>query len=259
MKLRLLLLLFCCSILSTTFAQVGIGNATPEAMLDITSSDAGVLLPRVNLTSETDKTTVTNPNTGGDPVNGTLVWNTGIDPGTGVFLAPAGFYYWQNTRWIELTGNNEQQVYIGRVVIEAADFAAPMKRKIIDGILFQPRSIEFTAISNTETENGKYIQSTAANDKNNSVGYTFGYAKAIATDPFIEQIAISGAGSGRSINRVGNYSSTNHCFAAQFVNQEAVNLGRTSGSLLSFNSDGFTLTIEEFTDPIVLLYKAYKY
>lgn len=227
-------------------AQVGIGTAAPEAALDVSSTNAGLLLPRIALTSVTVVAPITNPN-GGAVVDGTMIWNTGTGG-----VTPAGYYYWQNSRWNQLI-NNEPQVFIGRVVINAAG------SQTIMGIPFRPTSIEFTAISNTETENGGHVRSTNANNKDNSVGYTFGYAKSIATSPFIEQIAISGAGSGASINRVGNYSSTNHCFAAQFVNQEAIDQGRTSGSLTSFNTNGFTINVTDFRDPIVLLFKAYRY
>ncbi len=235
----------------TLNAQVGIGTELPQAALDISATNAGVFLPRIALTSLTTAAPVTNPNSGA-VVDGTMIWNTGA------IIAPAGIYYWQSGKWNQLV-NNEQQVFVGRMVVSAADFAAPNRRKTIAGIPFSPRTIEFTAISNTEVENGNYITSTNANNKDNSVGYTFGYAKIITTTPFIEQIAISGAGSGASINRVGNYSSIARCFAAQFVNQDAVNQGRTSASMFSFNPNGFALTIEEFTDPIVVIYKAYKY
>ena len=248
------LFIVCLSLIAISLqAQVGLNTTFPQAYLDINATDAGVLLPRITLTDVNTAAPVTNPD-GGALVEGTMVWNTG----TGA-LTPAGYYYWQSGRWNQILSNNEQQVFVGRMVVSAADFAAPNRRKNIVGIPFTPRTLEFTAISNTETENGNYIQSTGSNNKDNSVGYTFGYAKRISTSPFIEQIAISGAGSGASINRVGNYSSTARCFAAQLVDQNANSQGRTSASLFSFNTNGFTLTIEEFTDPIVVIYKAYKY
>lgn len=48
------------------FAQsVGIGTATPDASarLEVSSSNQGVLIPRVSLSSPTDATTIANPAT----------------------------------------------------------------------------------------------------------------------------------------------------------------------------------------------------
>lgn len=62
----------------TIKSQVGIGTATPDpsSILELSSSDKALILPRVSLTSTTDITTVTNP------VKGLLVYNLS-DSGTG--------------------------------------------------------------------------------------------------------------------------------------------------------------------------------
>lgn len=76
-------------------AQVGIGTATPNAssMLDITSTNKGLLIPRVALISTSDVATIASP------VTSLLVYNSG-------FL-PNGYYYWNGTLWVLLaTGNN---------------------------------------------------------------------------------------------------------------------------------------------------------
>jgi hypothetical protein len=242
-----LLLVF---LFNTSEAQVGLQTNEPKGALDIDSSDSGVLLPRIALTSLTTAAPVTNPN-GGVLVDGTMIWNTGT-----AGVAKTGFYLWENNQWNLVVSENKPQIFIGRMLISATDFSTGTKT--ITGIPFSPRTVEFTAISNTETLNGGYTRSGAGNDANNSVSYTFGYAKVIAASPFIEQIAIAGAGSGASINRVGNYSSTSRCFAAQFVDQNANNQGRTSAAMSSFTSDGFVLSIEEFTDPVVVLIRAYR-
>jgi hypothetical protein len=52
-----------------TFAQVGINTTTPKAALDVESTNNGMLIPRVQLTSDLDSTTVVNPNAG------LLEWN----------------------------------------------------------------------------------------------------------------------------------------------------------------------------------------
>jgi hypothetical protein len=76
-------------------AQVGIGTTTPatSSALDITSTNKGLLIPRVALISTSDVATIASP------VTSLLVYNSG-------FL-PNGYYYWNGTLWVLLaTGNN---------------------------------------------------------------------------------------------------------------------------------------------------------
>lgn len=85
-----------------SLAQVGVNTTTPKAALDVESSNNGILIPRVQLTSALDITTVVNPNLG--PLEtSTMVYN----------LAPAGmapndvlsgFYFWNGARWIPISG-----------------------------------------------------------------------------------------------------------------------------------------------------------
>lgn len=90
-----------------SMAQVGINTTSPSAMLDVNSTNNGMLIPRVNLTSIFDNTTVVNPQ-GGALVTSTVVYNT-----TAAGVAPnnvlQGFYYWNNTlsRWIPIGGTND--------------------------------------------------------------------------------------------------------------------------------------------------------
>ena len=77
-------------VISTLQAQVGIGTANPDAssMLDITSTNSGLLVPRVALTDVSDVTTITAPATS------LLVYNSGF--------APNGYYYFNGTIWVQL-------------------------------------------------------------------------------------------------------------------------------------------------------------
>ncbi len=78
------------------YAQIGIGTTTPAggSVLDISSADKGILVPRVNIA---DLTTIT-PITGGTTV-GLLVWNTNATTG-------AGFHYWDGGDWIPIGGSS---------------------------------------------------------------------------------------------------------------------------------------------------------
>ncbi len=82
----------------TLKAQVGIGTTNPAqgSMLDIDSSDKGILIPRVALTATTDVTTIT-------PAAslGLLVFNTAT-AGAGTTAVSEGFYYWNGSLWVRI-------------------------------------------------------------------------------------------------------------------------------------------------------------
>lgn len=89
--------IFLATIISIGFsiavnAQVKVGNnpttITPSAVLDVESTNKGVIFPRVPLTSSTDVTTIASPATG------LLVYNTGTGG-----LSPAGYYFWNGSSW----------------------------------------------------------------------------------------------------------------------------------------------------------------
>lgn len=79
-------------------AQVGIGTEepSPAALLDIVAEDRGILIPRVQLNSITDATTINGGN-----VESLLVYNSTAGN------IPVGFYYWHNNRWNRLVSDAE--------------------------------------------------------------------------------------------------------------------------------------------------------
>jgi hypothetical protein len=97
------ILLFSISII-TLNAQVGVGTTTPEGALDISSASAGFLLPRTNLMNTSDVTTVKNPQ-GGDPAEGTLIYDEGTN-------LSDGFYYFDGTKWNALM-TADKDTYLG--------------------------------------------------------------------------------------------------------------------------------------------------
>ncbi len=85
------------------FAQVGINTTAPKAALDVESTNNGVLIPRVQLTSILDNTTIINPNTG-PLITSTLVYNmapAGVVPNNVI----PGFYYWNGSQWVSISGS----------------------------------------------------------------------------------------------------------------------------------------------------------
>ncbi|PKA83387.1 hypothetical protein ATE92_1539 [Ulvibacter sp. MAR_2010_11] len=96
-------------------AQVGIGTTTPQpgSILDISTSNKGVLVPRVNIASLNTIAPIT-----GGATEGLLVYNTNATTG-------AGFHYWNNTVWVPIiskdwkqggnTGTNPATDFIGTI------------------------------------------------------------------------------------------------------------------------------------------------
>jgi hypothetical protein len=89
-----------------TLGQIGINTTFPKGALDIESINTGVLIPRVQLTSTLDNTTVINP-VGGALSTSTLIYNiapAGVVPNNVLI----GFYFWNNStsKWIPIQGNS---------------------------------------------------------------------------------------------------------------------------------------------------------
>jgi len=96
--MRTTIFVFLLLLTSFNYAQnIGINNtgAIPNAsaMLDVESTDKGVLIPRVNIADLTTAAPVTTPATS------LLVYNTNTTTGE-------GYYYWDATKWVKLLDGN---------------------------------------------------------------------------------------------------------------------------------------------------------
>ncbi|TYB79829.1 tail fiber domain-containing protein [Bizionia myxarmorum] len=91
------------------FAQVGIGTTSPApgAVLDVTSTNKGFLVPRVDIA---DLSTIA-PVTGGTTA-GLLVWNTNATTGI-------GYHYWNGSRWIPFGNGGINWALIGNAATTA--------------------------------------------------------------------------------------------------------------------------------------------
>ncbi len=89
-SLHQLIVILLILIANTIQAQIGIGNASPDpsSVLDVTSANSGVLIPRINLLNNTDVITIPTPATS------LLVYNSGFSPN--------GYYYWNGSTWVQL-------------------------------------------------------------------------------------------------------------------------------------------------------------
>ncbi|TWI14603.1 hypothetical protein IP98_00566 [Flavobacterium cauense R2A-7] len=80
-------------------AQVGVGTTVPNGALDVTSSNDGLLIPRVALAATNLAAPLTSPTVS------ELVYNTATV--AGINGVNPGYYYWDGTLWIALsTGKN---------------------------------------------------------------------------------------------------------------------------------------------------------
>jgi hypothetical protein len=79
-------------------AQVGINTTTPAdgAMLDVTATDKGILIPRVALVAKNMSDPITP-----EPVESLLVFNTATSGTAPNDVAP-GYYWWDGVQWVAL-------------------------------------------------------------------------------------------------------------------------------------------------------------
>jgi len=99
MKKSLFLLMISCSYVLAQ--NVGIGTTSPHASakLEVSATDKGLLIPRVNLVAANNPAPVTSPATG------LLVFNTATS-GTYPNDVYPGYYYWNGTRWVRQVSQN---------------------------------------------------------------------------------------------------------------------------------------------------------
>lgn len=121
MKKIYLSIVFCIGVLHGILAQnIGInasGSApAPSAMLDVSSTNSGLLIPRVALTAITSSSPVTSPATS------LLVYNTAT-AGTSPNNVIPGYYFWNGTTWsLLIAASSSGRVGIGNTApTEALD------------------------------------------------------------------------------------------------------------------------------------------
>lgn len=79
------------------YGQVGLqtDNPDPSSVLDIVSSNKGILIPRVSLTND-----LSDPSPVAAPATGLLIFNNGP-------TQPAGFYFWNGSKWEAVGGTSD--------------------------------------------------------------------------------------------------------------------------------------------------------
>ncbi len=89
-------------------AQTGIGTTNPDASakLEVNSSNKGFLPPRVSLTASNVSSPIASP------ANGLIVYNTAT-AGTAPNNVSPGYYYWNNSAWINIIGSTTSSTITG--------------------------------------------------------------------------------------------------------------------------------------------------
>ena len=104
-----LYLIIACILSLSMSAQVGINTTSPEGVLDIGNSTAGIVYPVVSLTNLTAET-ISNPN-GGSIVAGTTIYNTNtVDSGANSIYP--GIYFWNGSRWKAQYEKRNNQTFV---------------------------------------------------------------------------------------------------------------------------------------------------
>ena len=174
-------------LLSTALSQgVGINNsnatAHSSAMLDISHTNKGLLIPRIALLGTDDNTTITSPQTS------LLIYNTTTN--TGSTAVTPGYYYWNGTAWERLlvTENLSAQTWMlgGNIGTDPANNfigtidAKPLKFRIANipaGIISFNSNMSLgmrSLMSATGTNNTAFgyggLQNTSSGSGNTAVG-----------------------------------------------------------------------------------------
>ncbi|MEM9077049.1 MAG: hypothetical protein AAGC43_08415 [Bacteroidota bacterium] len=175
-----------------------------------------------------------------NPIEGSLVYNT----------TTSSIHFYSNSNWVEVP--NISNSYIGTFQITGTG------NQNITGVPFEPSYVTFAAYANVESFNLNSDNAVRNNERGiaNSFGSMTGFARN-DTSSITEQVIYVG-GHGNSINDISRFASNTHCIGLRYGNQNGDNLGVTSATLTSFNSNGFTLNTDSFADGIVVIYQAFR-
>ena len=256
-KINILVLVLLTSVLS--FSQVGINTSNPDqsAILDIESSDKGVLFPRM---TSAERDAIANP------ANGLIIFNTDdnkLQFNIGTSTAPIWTSVNNNPSVStdagnQLTSGSDNGVYLGRTTHFGKFRITGTGNIAISGLPFKPSQVKFTAHANVEIYNLDSDNGTNNNDS--GISNAFGSMNGYATNynNIIDQQMIYVGGSGNSINDISRFSSSSHCIGIRYSNQNGNSLGITSASIVSFDNDGFTINVDRHADNLVVIFEAYK-
>jgi hypothetical protein len=256
---KISLALALCASFFCAQSQVGIGTTTPDdsSVLHIDSDSKGILIPRL---------TTIQRNSISLPAIGLLIFNTTtsrFEFNSGTTASPVWDSINSNSTVSADSGNllesgSDSGAYIGSTTYVGKFIINNTGVQVISGLPFEPSAIKFSAHANVETYNIDSDNGTSNNDASfqNSFGSMEGYASNYGGA--IDQQVIYVGGHGNSINDISRYASSSQSIGVRYGSQNGDRLGLTAAAVTSFNSDGFTITISDRTENIVVIYEAYR-
>jgi trimeric autotransporter adhesin len=155
-KLTILVVLFA----FTVNAQVGIGTPNPDAALDISSSNDGLLIPRVALTTTSSALPLTTPTVS------ELVYNSA----TVADVFP-GYYYWNGTIWVRLAAgiSNDWSTTGNTGIVNGTNFIGTAALTNVD-VAFRRNNLPAGKISATSTSFGVGALNVGATSNSTAFG-----------------------------------------------------------------------------------------
>jgi hypothetical protein len=219
--------------------------ADSSAMLDVSSADKGVLIPRVALISTVDPIA-------GNKQSGLLVWNTS----TGGTYAIPGFYFWNGTNWQLLgqgddLGNHTATQNLDMSSNNIVNLNSPVDAgDAVNALTVQKSNLIFGAAAGTNN----YIVSLSPAVTGYSVGMVINFMVTSANTAAVT-LDVNGLGQ-KSVLKHGNialvandikanqvvsviFDGTNFQMVSQTGNAPTGGGGGTSDPTLIYTTDGF--------------------
>lgn len=205
------------------------GNTTTLSPTEINILDAGV-----NIEELSDVTTFTETAEDLFYYNGSNWDRFPVGSNGQVLKVSSGNLTWGTDN---SAGQVNNQTYTGAFVVSSTGTTT------ITGLGFSPNVIEFRASLPVDAEDlpGK-VGDTPADDTG-FAGNMFGFARKSDST----QKAMSTGGSGRSINNVRYGATTTKAIYATYGDQDANEVAQITGTVASWDSDGFSVNIDEYS------------
>ena len=205
----------------TTAQKIGKNptNIAPSAVLDIESDNKGVLLPRVNLTSTTDATTIASP------AEGLTIYNRAT-AGTAPNTVTPGYYYWNGSRWVKLAVETPPIAFAKTVYVNATS------PNLVAATIFDEAN---PPLSNDNALKAKddnlYVASDGSTWTYNTVASNYKTYAVAPSTPFNIATTTTDAGNNKTsaIERVGSVSVTNGLLRASSGNTNSITIDPTQG------------------------------
>ena len=191
-------------------------------------------LVKIHEVTNTEMFAIANPETG------SFVFNTTANK----------IFVYNGTAWALMESG--ASVYPGHFIITGAG------SQTITGLPFLPSSVVFSAHANIESEMIDDDNGVGNNSNTivNAFGTMTGYAR--NDNGTITQQVIYVGGSGTSINDISRYANSTQCIGIRYSNQNGDRIGLTSAILTAFTADGFTITIDNYSDDLLVIFTAHE-